>query len=358
MDGPIIEQIITNRPYTGIADFMNKCPLNKSAMISLIKAGAFDKIETKHGKEFNIEPRIFVMVYYLSKVCEAKKKLTLQNFNGLLQHDLVPQELDFQKRTFAFNKYLKSNCKIGKYYQFDSPCEKFYNDYFNLEELDVINGITCILQTKWDKIYQGVMDGAREWLKENQQQVLKEYNTMLFKEYWDKYAQGNISSWEMEALCFYYHDHELKNVNKQKYGLVNFNDLSPEPDIDYFFKRNNKEIPIYKIYKIAGTVINKNDTRSSITLLTTDGVVAVKFSKEYFAMAARQISERQEDGTKKVVEKGWMTRGTKLLVQGFRREDMFIAKTYAKTNGHQLYKILNINDKGDLILTHERKEGE
>ena len=25
MDGPIIEQIITNRPYTGIADFMNKC---------------------------------------------------------------------------------------------------------------------------------------------------------------------------------------------------------------------------------------------------------------------------------------------------------------------------------------------
>ena len=37
---------------------------------------------------------------------------------------------------------------------------------------------------------------------------------------------------------------------------------------------------------------------------------------------------------------------------------MFIAKTYAKTNGHQLYKILNINDKGDLILTHERKEGE
>ena len=56
MDGPIIEQIITNRPYTGIADFMNKCPLNKSAMISLIKAGAFDEIETsfKSRKEIMI----------------------------------------------------------------------------------------------------------------------------------------------------------------------------------------------------------------------------------------------------------------------------------------------------------------
>ena len=43
--GPIIEQIIANRPYVSIADFMNKCSLNKSAMISLIKAGAFDKLE-------------------------------------------------------------------------------------------------------------------------------------------------------------------------------------------------------------------------------------------------------------------------------------------------------------------------
>ena len=98
--GPVIDQIIANRPYSGIADFMAKCPLNKSAMISLIKAGAFDKLETEWGKELNIEPRMVVMTYYLSKVCEAKKKLTLQNFNGLVQHDLIPEELDFQKRTF------------------------------------------------------------------------------------------------------------------------------------------------------------------------------------------------------------------------------------------------------------------
>lgn len=356
--GPIIEQIIKNRPYTGIADFMNRCPLNKSAMISLIKAGAFDKLEKEHGKEFNVEPRLFVMTYYLSKVCDAKKKLTLQNFNGLLQHNLIPVELDLQRRTFIFNKYLKANKKVGKYYTFDEPCERFYNEFFDIEQLDIINGITCILQTNWDKIYQGVMDAARDWLRDNQQEVLKQYNTLLFKETWDKYAQGNISSWEMEALCFYYHEHELKNVNKNKYGFVNFYDLSPEPEVDYFFKRNNKDIPIYKIYKIVGTVISKNDTRSSVTLLTTDGVVTVKFSKEYFAMAARQISEKQEDGTKKVVEKGWFVRGTKVLCAGYRRDDMFVAKTYKNTNSHQLYKIVDIKDNGDLTLTHERIGGE
>ena len=356
--GPIIEQIIKNRPYYGIADFMNKCPLNKTAMISLIKSGAFDKLEVDWGKEYHQEPRKLIMAYYLSKNCDAKKRLTLQNFNGLLQHNLIPNELELQKRTFLFNKYLKSNQKVGKYYVFDNACENFYNEFFDIEELDIINGVTCILQTKWDKIYKKIMDIARDWLRDNQEDMLNKFNKVLFQEAWDKYAQGTISSWEMESLCFYYHEHELTDVNKQKYGLVDFNTLSTEPEIDYMFKRNGKDIPIYKIYRIAGTVISKNDARSSISLLTTSGVVTVKFSKEYFAMAARQISEKQDDGTKKITEKGWFVRGTKLLVQGYRRDDTFVGKTYSRTVGHQLYKIIKINKDGTLELQHERKGGQ
>ena len=353
--GPVIEQIIAGRPYYGIADFMNRCPLSKTPMISLIKSGAFDKLEVEWGKEAHEEPRKLIMAYYLSKNCDAKKKLTLQNFNGLLTHNLIPDDLELQKRTFLFTKYLKANKKVGKYYVFDNACETFYNEYFDSDKLNVINGVTCILQTDWEKIYKKVMDEARTWLQENQQEILNKFNEVLFKEAWDKYAQGSISAWEMESLCFYYHEHELSHINKNKYGLVNFNSLSSEPDIDYMFKRNGKDIPIYKIYRIAGTVISKNDTRSSISLLTTDGVVNVKFSKEYFAMAARQISEKQEDGTKKITEKGWFVRGTKLLVQGYKRDDTFIGKTYSKTIGHQLYKITNINKDGTLELQHERK---
>lgn len=355
VSGPIIEQIIAGRPYAGIADFMAKCPLNKTAMISLIKAGAFDKVDKKLGEEMNVEPRIAVMAYYLSKVCDAKKRLTLQNFNGLVQHDLIPEDLNFQKRVFIFNKYLKANQKVGKYYVFNESCSNFYNQFFDIDLLDVINGCTCILQTKWDKIYQGVMDAARDWLKEHQEEMLDKFNGELFKESWEKYATGNISSWEMEALCFYYHEHELEKVNNLKYGLVDFFSLKSEPEVDYFFKRNGKDIPIYTISRIAGTIISKNDTRSSITLLTTTGVVTVKFTKEYFAMFNRQISEKQEDGTKKITEKGWFTRGTKVLVQGYRRDDMFVAKTYANTPGHQLYKITEISPAGELILQHERK---
>ena len=123
--------------------------------------GAFDKLEIEWGKELKVEPRIVIMIYYLSKVCDAKKRLTLQNFNGLLQHGLIPEELSFEKRTFIFNKYLKANQKVGKYYVFNDNCSDFYNEFFDIEQLDVINGCTCILQTKWDKIYQKVMEKGK-----------------------------------------------------------------------------------------------------------------------------------------------------------------------------------------------------
>ena len=352
--GPVIDQIISGRPYTGIIDFMNRCPLNKTQMVSLIKSGAFDKIDNKWASKVCKEnPRYAIMAYYVSLVCEPKKRLTLQNFNGLLKSKLVPKKLNKQKQVFVFNKFLKDNKKVGKYYVFDEGSLNFYSQYYDLNELDVINGITCILQTKWDKIYQKEMDEARNWLKENQDEVLNQYNNLLFNETWNKYATGNISAWEMESLCFYYHEHELADIDKHKYGIVNFSTLSYEPEVDYFFKRAGRDIPIFKLYKIAGTIISKNNTKASVAILTTDGVVNVKFTKEYYAMYNRQISEIQADGSKKVLEKGWFSRGTKIMVTGYRREDTFVAKTYKATSTHQLYRIMNVEGR-NITLEHER----
>ena len=352
--GPVIDQIIGGRPYTGIIDFMNRCPLNKTQMISLIKSGAFDKIDNNWASEIcKDNPRYAIMAYYVSLICDPKKRLTLQNFNGLLKSGLVPEELNKQKQVFVFNKFLKDNKKIGKYYVFDEGSLDFYSQYYDLNELDVINGVTCILQTKWDKIYQKEMDEARNWLKSNQEEVLNQYNNLLFNETWNKYATGNISAWEMESLCFYYHEHELLNIDKHKYGIVNFFDLSYEPEVDYFFQRAGRDIPIFKLYKIAGTIISKNNTKASVVILTTDGVVTVKFTKEYYAMYNRQISEVQADGSKKVLEKGWFSRGTKIMVTGYRREDTFVAKTYKATSTHQLYRIMNVEGR-NITLEHER----
>ena len=353
---PIIEQIKAHRPYVSFKDFLNRCPLNKTAMISLIKGGAFDNLE-KDTK--GIEPRIFIMAYYLSLTSEPKKRLNLQNFNGLINLDLIPQELSLQKRVFNFNKYLKAykwKEEDKNYYYI--PHE--YGIHFVLDNFDeklidkVVNGIPFIEQDKWDCEYQKSMDIAREWLKENQETILNQVNQRLFEAEWNKYATGNISSWEMSSLCFYYHEHELANINRTKYGIVSFDNLSSIPRVDTFFKRNGKQIPLYKIYRIAGTVIGKNDTRHSVTLLTTSGVVNVKFTRDYYAMFNRQISEVNDKGEKKVKEKGWFTRGVKLLVTGYRRDDTFVAKKYKSTGGHQLYKILDVDKDGSISLTATR----
>ena len=345
----IIEKIKEGRPYHGIKDFMVRCPLGKLPMINLIKAGAFDEVE----KTF--KSRVEIMVYYISQVYEGKKKLTLANFNGLVQSDLVPKELELQIRIYNFTKYLKANKKVGKYFTFDDTCLQFYEKFLPeyIEEIEVINGISCILQTKWDKIYDKQMNAVRTWLKTNHDEMLAAYNRKLFMESWNKYASGNTSHWEMESLCFYHGKHELADVNNARYGIADFNTLNEKSDVDYYFKRKGLEIPIFKLTKIAGTVLAKDDNRCTVTILTTTGVVPVKFSRDYYGMFKKQISQIHADGTKKVMEKGWFGRGNILMITGYRREGEFVGKTYKNTEGHQLYKIDEV--VGDAIkIRHER----
>ena len=115
---------------------------------------------------------------------------------------------------------------------------------------------------------------------------------------------------------------------------------------------------MFRLFKICGTCIAKNKTKSTVSILTTDGVVNVKFRKEYFALFDKQISERGSDGAKHVVEKSWFNRGSMIVVMGIRSGDDFISKKYASSGGHQLYKIDAINEDGSLTLRDTRYQGD
>lgn len=341
----LVHEIISNRPYSSIEDFTNKVKINKQAMIALIKGGAFDELG---------ESRVEIMKDYIWSTCDKKKRLTLQNFNGLIEAGLIPAEIDFERRVFNFNKYLKAICKKGTDYVLDEAAYNFFSNNFDTDELSVIDGCPSLDVKSWEKNYKKVMDKARNWLKANHDETLDTYNNMIFQREWDKYAKGNLSTWEMESLCFYYNEHELAHVNLHKYGISNFGDLPKEPEVESVFKRNGKEIPIFKLNKIIGTCIGKNKTKGTVSLLTTDGVVTVKFRPEYFAMFDKQMSERQSDGTKKIVEKSWFNRGSMIMLTGMRRGDQFIPKKYARTVTHQLYKIDEVTADGDIKIRSER----
>ena len=365
----MIEQIKAGRPYSSIKDFMNRCKLKKPAMISLIKGGAFDNISAELGCSDPEKARYYNMIYYLYQASEPKSKLTLQNLTRLINSNIIPQEFDFEKRVYWFNKqhlnqhkWIDKNSNTEYYVLVPQQVYDFYtkssqeHSEFDCDFIEIVDGTPVIQQRVWKKyVYDVFMSNIRDWLKEHHDEALNEYNSILFEETWNKYAKkNNLSAWEMEALCFYYHDHELKNMDCNKYGIVNFFDYPSTPVIDKFWKKNGRELPIYKLYRIAGTVISKNDARHTISLLTTDGVVPVKFTRDMYAMYKRQLSEVQPDGTKKVVEKGWFTRGTMLVINGFRRDDMFVVKKYANTQGHTIYKIIDIDENGNLTLENER----
>lgn len=349
-----VAEIIKHRPYTGIKDFMKRCPLKKTSMISLIKGGAFDELDKEWASKISAEPRYAIMAYYLSQVADLKSKITLQNLNGLIQHNLVPPEYSETVRIVNFNKYLKNN-KYKDYFVLDIPCMNFYTSRFDTSYIEQEDNKYLISIDNWKRVYEDNCAAVfRKWIVNNQQQILSDYNGILFKEMWDKYAEGNVSSWEMDACCFYYHPHELIDVNMGKYGISDFFKLPEQPRIEYMWR---KTIPIYELYKIIGTVISKDDTRSTVSLLTITGVVNVKFSKEYYANFKKKLSKKNEDGTKTYIEDGWFSKGNKLMITGYRNGDDFRAKTYSKTGGHQLYLITNVDGR-NIELTHERAETE
>ena len=345
----LIEQIIKNRPYTSIKDFYYRIKPNKAAMISLIKGGAFDSLMSRKDN----------MIWFIWETCDKKNKLNLQNMATLNKYNLLPKETEEEKtafRIYEFNRYLKSKCKLNTTsYKLDDRAINF------LTEINFYNYDTnsYILDAKtWDKIYQKWMNVYRNWLLINQKEVLTALNNMIFIADWNKYAQGTYSAWEMETLCFYYHKHELANVNFAKYGIQDFNKLPEIPEVERRFFKGGREIPIFKLTKIAGTCIAKDKQKGLVTLLTTNGVVDVKFSKEYFSLFDKQISVKNSDGTKTIVERSWFNRGNMIMVQGMRRGDNFVAKKYASTGGHQLYKINQILNNGDLTFQIERHKGD
>lgn len=353
----IVNEIIKKRPYVSPKDFLTRVKPKRQVMISLIKGGAFDSIMERKK----------CLAWYIWSACDKKSRLTLQNMPSLINHDLLPEdteEFQMARRIYEFNRYLKSVCRkkaSDEYYMLDTRAIEFLTEIEADTYIELINENLVLNAKTWDKqVYQSQMEVYRSWLRSNHDSILQQLNDKIFMEDWQKAAgqKPNYSAWEMEVLCFYYHEHELAHTNFQKYGIVSFDSLPRDPIVNYSYEKGGRIIDIYKLSKICGTCIARDKGKSTVTLLTPTGVVEVKFPKEYFSLFDKQISEKQEDGKKKVMEKSFFTRGNMIMVLGMRRDDMFMSKKYSNMSTHQLYKIEEVKPDGDLILRHDRYKGE
>lgn len=343
----IIKIIIANRPYSSIEDFLTKIKINKPKMISLLKSGCFDSLYPNTSREEIINT-------YIDLITEKKKRITLQNMNMLIQKNLIPEKFSHQIKVFNFNKYLK-NFPQKDFYLLNEIALKFYLANYDDDLLkDLVineNGRAAkILKKDWETIYDKEMDVIREWFKDNQAEILDKLNQSLRDETAEKYIDGNISKWEMESLSFYYHKHELTDLRTDVYSISDFTKLNREPiPTKTFNKSDGNSFSLYKLSRIAGTIIDKDKDKSTITLLTTTGVVNVKIWKNQYAKWDRQLAEVDCNGKKTVIEKSWFARGTKIIITGIRRGDSFIPKRYKNTNWPLFEKINKMDDNGWIL---------
>ena len=192
----------------------------------------------------------------------------------------------------------------------------------------------------------------RLYIKEHKDELLDALNKALYDEMYNKYAEGSIARWEMESVNFYSHEHELA-IAQPHYS--DFFKLPEEPEVDYTFTgKDGNEVRVFKLHQIIGTVIDKDKSKNTVTLLTPTGVVTIKVYKGQYAGFDKQLSEKNPDGTKHVIEKGWFSRGTLLMVQGIRRGAEFVPKKRKDSFFPVISKITAIHEDGTLEFQTER----
>ena len=277
----------------------------------------------------------------------------------LIKMGLIPNDYAQEVKVFNFNKYLKK-LKSGGYYSFDNIALKFFEANYDIDILlpdEIAQSGFKIKEEDWKKLYKKSQDKIRPYVKKNELILKDQVNKNLSMEIRDKYASGSISRWEMEATSYYYHEHELLNMKLKENNLVSFAKLSEQPEIDEILFIKGKQVPLFKINRIAGTVLDKNKKKKTVTLLTNEGVVLVKIFGDVYNYYDKQLSQKDNTtGKKKVIEKSWFARGNKVIVSGIRREDSFLAKKYSRTPWHLVELITSIDDNGEIKTREERME--
>lgn len=345
----ITNKIITNRPYQSFQDFLEKIEPGKVQAIALIKAGCFDKLEKgKSRKELLYE--------YLDILIPPKLKLTMANVNGLINYNVLPKNKSKFIYLFNFNKYLKLNKKKDSYLV-DERAYDYFSKNFDVNNLFTNKSGTYIDIKIWDNLYKDKMAELKEYITKNQDKLITKLHEAEVGEVWAQYCSGSISTWEMDTLGFYYHDHELTNTYHPEFKFVDFYEMSDIPIPKEYREVKGRQIPVYELVSICGTVLDKNSYKHTITLLTPTGVVNVKCVADQYSKYDKQLSQlNQETGKKEIVERSWFRRGTRLIVNGWRSGDQFMARSRQIENKFSFYKILDIEDSGLLNITRYRAD--
>lgn len=357
-----VNEIINNRPYHSFEDFVSKVVDTKLVSASqtrqLIKSGAFN--------EFG--DRVDIMHYYLKLTLPDRESFTMASFNTIRNLGVIPEEYALIIRFYDFRKHImkkvvgkvKGRKTKNRLFLLDEFSTDFLYENFSTDMITEYKDETVVIREDlFEKEYALKIEPAREWLA--RPDTVNMINQALFAEEWEHRAQGTISQWEMDSLSYYYTEHELAHIDKDTYQIKEFSELPAEPIVTssrQYFHEAAQAMRTYEEYalsRIVGTVVDKDSTRHTVSLLTPTGVVVVKLFRNTYSKYDRQLSRSNRDGTKTIVERSWFRRGTLMMFTGYRRGNQFIPRVYRNSIFQSpISRIVNLGEKGTLNLISDR----
>jgi len=364
----LLDRIIQNRPYTGVLDFYNKVQPTQSQMIGIIKAGCFDNLCSMDRKLIMEK-----FLYYLANQQYPKKeKMTAVQLKKALDMGLNLDKYSDGIRMYKFKKYLDStpidtSSKTRRYILKEEVALKFFNakiksklDMNNFEYGYLPNNSVFIKCAAFDKLYQQELSELMIYLNsdEGRTEFMNFEQKIFINELKEKYCQGNLSTWEMETMCFYHGSHELKGMNEMIYNTKDFNQLPENPVAKVIMDKDGNEKNIYNSCTLAGTVTNSDNNKHIVSILTLHGIVNIKLYTTFYTQYNQKISTIDNKTKKKTtIEDSWFTRGNKILVHGYRRENMFIAKPDYSQGGMRCVGLIeNILPDGTISVRYKRNK--
>lgn len=365
INNDVTSQILSNRPYTSFTDFYNKNAykgslVTKSKFIQLIKAGCFD--------EFEPDRRV-VMRQYFSLSTPNVTSLAMNNIGQIKAARVpIPKSIisPYNFRKYVCNKQFKygnhPKFKSKTLYWLDQKALKYFENHC---KSSIVEGADYWFESdRWvvvDKSLEKLLAPSTETLKDyiNTPEFLDKFNKARARQSMIESVDGlDVNRWSFQSCAFYSQEHELANVDLAKYSISHFSDLPEEPQFveRSFGKRSWKQ---FELSAICGTVIGRTDSHHLVTILTPDNeVVNVKMNDGVFAHYKAQLSAINSDGTKTIIEKSWLERGSLLICCGYRRgTDEFATKKYkASIFPSQLMKITSVNGSDIEIQTERYSE--
>lgn len=268
------------------------------------------------------------MIAFVKYIVPRKDKLTTVALNKI--GNLVPAEYQKYVKLYQIKKELKNGLKV------DSVLGEFFvNNVFldyDLEDEKIV-----VDQKEFNKWFNKEMMSIKDWLKT--EEALELEVKVRRDEFWSQNCLGTVEQWFFETLNYYPYGHFLTKTNLETmFDYQGFNELPATPLVKDYVGKN--KFPIYETFVMAGTVVDKNNVKKTVTLLTEDGIAICKLGDDLFS----KINKVVKTGDTK--DDPWTTRGTNLALLGVRDGNSFRVKR--NKNSTTILKILNTGYKVSL----------